>query len=116
MELPIAIPVAIFGLALAITGTIVVWVRNRKFPRVSCLIVAILGISLFGVTFFVTFLRPLPSNTPPYRCCFILDRDISRLTTEITWPGTVVKDRSFGLEVLIIPTPALTASATAEPD
>jgi hypothetical protein len=112
MELPIAIPIAIFGLVLAITGTIVVWVKNRKFSRVSCLwIIAILGISLCVISFFL--LQPRPQNGPPSN--FVSDTDVSGLTTEITWPIHVVRGQSFALTVLITPTPALTASATAEP-
>ncbi len=107
------IPIAILGIGLALTGTIVVWVRNRKFPRLSCLwIVAILVIFLcVGASFFV-LTSHFDAGYTPNR---ISDTDVSGLTTEITWPISVVKDQSFDLEVLIIPTPSLTAGATASP-
>jgi hypothetical protein len=108
MGIPIDSLIAIVGFILAFIGTTVVWVRNRKFPRMSCLlIITILSIVLvFG--FFSSF--PLYAREN-----IVSDTNISGLTTDITWPIHVVKDQSFVLEVYVIPTPALPPNGTASP-
>jgi len=106
------LPIATFGLALAIIGTTVVWARYRKFPLVGCLLI-VLVIFLFGLPLGFFTLRPGGTIVPSTN--FISDTDVSGLTTTISWPGFVVKDQSFDLAVLIGQTPALTASPTAKP-
>lgn len=106
------IPIAILGISLALIGTTVAWVRNRKFLRV-------IWLWIVALTFFLIFsgflyLLRVASNQPPNNQ--ISRTDVSSLTTQIIWPVNVVKDESFVLEALIIPTPALTAGATASPN
>ena len=107
--------ILIIGFALTIAGTTIVWIRNREFPRVSCLVVVtILIISLCVGTFLLANLRTGRSVGGGGNS--VSDTNISGLRIEITWPLSVVKDQSFPLQVLIGLTPAPTASATTQPD
>jgi len=115
MGISLDVLIAIVGVILTVIGTIVVWVRNHRFPRTNCFLTLIILCIAFVLIFVFGFFPLRFSSSTTSHVNSVFATKISGLTTEIRWPTQVVQDQSFVLEVSVLPTSLPPPESTSAP-